>query len=207
MTPIVENLITDKQFIIKSVDKKDAINRIAENLTDLILSHPKKFETILILCIGTDRSTGDSLGPLVGTFLDKKRKIKKVCRVLGCLDYPVHIKNLDWFLKTLHNENALLIAIDAALGKDEHIGQIHMFQGGLTPGSGVGKKFREVGDISIYGIVNISTETMGTSVLQNTRLSLVYRMASVIADAINKALVDLIDMKSNNNNKAVLKVT
>ena len=33
---------------------------------------PSDLRPVVIVCIGTDRSTGDSLGPLVGTFLKKK---------------------------------------------------------------------------------------------------------------------------------------
>lgn len=48
---------------------------------------------IIFFCIGTDRSTGDSLGPLVGTQLIKKNLPAE--RVYGTLDRPVHAINLD----------------------------------------------------------------------------------------------------------------
>lgn len=55
----------------------------------MILRECKKKETeILFLCIGTDRSTGDSLGPLIGYKL--REKGMKNARVLGTLEEPVH---------------------------------------------------------------------------------------------------------------------
>ena len=48
----------------------------------------KRKTEILFLCIGTDRSTGDSLGPLVGHSLS--RFTLPHARVYGTLDRPVH---------------------------------------------------------------------------------------------------------------------
>mgnify|MGYP000423502120 CR=1 FL=1 len=50
---------------------------------------------IMFLCIGTDRSTGDSLGPLVGHMLRSRRL--KGAAVIGTLDKPVHAMNLDLY--------------------------------------------------------------------------------------------------------------
>src|SRR4051794_9429675 len=48
---------------------------------------------IVFVCIGTDRSTGDSLGPLVGSFLEEK-DISSF-HVYGTLDEPIHAVNLN----------------------------------------------------------------------------------------------------------------
>jgi hypothetical protein len=40
---------------------------------------------LMFLCIGTDRSTGDSLGPLVGTMLEEAG----YPHVIGTLQYPL----------------------------------------------------------------------------------------------------------------------
>ena len=52
---------------------------------------------IMFLCIGTDRSTGDSLGPLVGHMLRSRRL--KGAAVIGTLDKPVHAMNLDLYAR------------------------------------------------------------------------------------------------------------
>ena len=50
---------------------------------------------VLLFCIGTDRSTGDSLGPLIGHKLrDLGQKNERV-QVVGTLDCPVHAMNLE----------------------------------------------------------------------------------------------------------------
>jgi hypothetical protein len=47
------------------------------------------------ICIGTDRSSGDSLGPFVGTYLNEMG----YKNVYGTLDEPVHAMNLHWNCK------------------------------------------------------------------------------------------------------------
>ncbi|MDI3279813.1 MAG: DUF1256 domain-containing protein, partial [Bacillota bacterium] len=47
---------------------------------------------LVTLCIGTDRSTGDALGPLTGSKLLERGK--DVLLVYGTLDQPVHAANL-----------------------------------------------------------------------------------------------------------------
>jgi putative sporulation protein YyaC len=140
----------------------------------------------IIFCIGTDRSTGDCLGPLVGHKL-KDMKIDNV-HVFGSLDEPVHAKNLKTYINKLFEfENPYVIAVDACLGKIERIGYINIKEGPLCPGAGVNKSLPSVGNISITGIVNVSG-FMEVMVLQNTRLSLVMNMANIISGGIRYSL-------------------
>jgi len=145
-------------------------------------NYNNSYTDIVLLCIGTDRSTGDCLGPLVGYKL-KDMKLKNV-HILGSLDEPVHAKNLEMYIDKLKiYTNPFVIAIDACLGKVDRIGFISIKEGPLTPGAGVNKKLPPVGHISITGIVNISG-FMEIAVLQNTRLSLVMNLANVISSGI-----------------------
>lgn len=45
---------------------------------------------VLLFCIGTDRSTGDSLGPLIGHKLKRAGLKDRRITVVGTLDSPVH---------------------------------------------------------------------------------------------------------------------
>lgn len=160
-------------------EEADAVKKITDSLLHII--PPKK--TIVIACIGTDRSTGDSLGPLVGSFL--MHKLQSPFYVYGTLDEPIHAVNLQEKLDEIHTKhaNAFVIAVDACLGRMKNVGSVQINQGPLKPGAGVNKKLPEVGDIHINGIVNVSG-FMEFFVLQNTRLSLVMKMAQTIAEGI-----------------------
>lgn len=143
--------------------------------------------TIIIVCIGTDRSTGDSLGPIVGTRLLENKEI--ACSVYGSLCNPVHATNLEETLAKIEveYENPLIIAIDASLGRSESVGAITLAAGPLKPGAGVNKKLPQVGDLHFTGIVNVGGY-MEYLVLQNTRLGLVWKMANTIAASIEHGL-------------------
>ncbi len=76
-----------------------------------------------------------------------------------------------------------MLAVDACLGKAENIGCISIKDGPLKPGTGVNKNLTQVGSAHLVGVVNVGG-FMEYFVLQNTRLSLVMRMADVIASSI-----------------------
>ncbi len=138
---------------------------------------------IVILCIGTDRSTGDALGPLVGTKL-KAGYLRKL-HVYGTLEEPVHAINLADKIENIQraHRNPVIIAIDACLGQYSSVGTINVADGPLKPGAGVKKELPSVGDLHITGIVNVGG-FMEYFVLQNTRLYLVMRMAEIIASSL-----------------------
>lgn len=141
----------------------------------------------VILCIGTDRVIGDSLGPMVGTNL---LKFDRLPFVYGTLHTPVHALNLQETLleiKKRHPCNTL-IAVDASLGSMSHIGSVAVHSGGLHPGAGVCKNLSTAGDISITGITNIEDGCPWLA-LQTARLSTVMAMADCIADFIHRAVM------------------
>ncbi|HHY13151.1 MAG TPA: spore protease YyaC [Thermoanaerobacterales bacterium] len=146
--------------------------------------YDNSFGEIIVLCIGTDRSTGDSLGPLIGSNLIRFNTPK--VHILGNLDKPVHAVNLKENLYNIKGKynNPFIIAVDACLGRMEHVGQISIKEGPLSPGAGVKKKLPKVGNFSITGVVNIGG-FMEHLVLQNTRLSLVMKMADTISRGLH----------------------
>ncbi|XEC95032.1 spore protease YyaC [Paenibacillus tarimensis] len=143
---------------------------------------------IAIVCIGTDRSTGDSLGPLVGTSLSKHRS--NAFNLYGTLEYPVHAMNLEETMEQIHRElvNPFIVGIDACLGQVASVGCIQLGDGPVRPGAGVNKELPPVGDIHITGIVNVGG-FMEYFVLQNTRLHLVMQMSDIIAFSLFHAIL------------------
>ncbi|HEY8341723.1 MAG TPA: spore protease YyaC, partial [Calditerricola sp.] len=76
-----------------------------------------------------------------------------------------------------------ILALDACLGQFQHIGTITLDEGPVKPGAGVQKNLPAVGSLHMTGIVNVGG-FMEYFVLQNTRLSVVMKMADVMAKAI-----------------------
>ncbi|ANE45144.1 sporulation protein [Paenibacillus swuensis] len=137
-------------------------------------------EDLYFVCIGTDRSTGDSLGPLTGTFL----KEAGYTQVIGTLDAPCDASNLAARLQQIP-KGATVIAIDACLGRLTSVGFFQVANQPLVPGESVGKQLPHVGDFSIAAIVNADGPKKYW-ILQNTSLHFVVTMAKHIVIAIQR---------------------
>ncbi|MFC4601906.1 spore protease YyaC [Cohnella hongkongensis] len=139
-------------------------------------------EELIFLCIGTDRSTGDSLGPWVGTLLEERG----VAGVRGTLKEPYDANTLPRLLRTLP-DHAIVIAIDACLGRPESVGSYVATRGPLVPARSVNGSLGAVGTYSIAGVVNESSRKPYWT-LQSTSLYHVMGMAKEMADAIANAV-------------------
>ncbi|AIC96527.1 spore protease YyaC [Shouchella lehensis] len=147
---------------------------LGKSLLSFCRQHASK--EFIVACIGTDRSTGDALGPLLGTMLQKCHLTQFT--VYGTLEEPLHAVNLENRLKEIHelHPNAFLIAVDACLGRQAHVGSITLSNQSLKPGAAMGKSLPEVGDCSFTGVVN-AAGLMDFHILQSTRLHEVMTMA------------------------------
>ena len=104
-----------RKTIYFNASEQYAYEALGRELYTLLEHTRKKAQPIIILCIGTDRVTGDSLGPLVG---------HQLCAsannfiIYGNLEYPVHAINLAETMERIYQkyEDPYVIAIDASLG-------------------------------------------------------------------------------------------
>jgi len=165
------------------MDAGDAITIIEQMIRVQINSTTRSINPLVIVCIGSDRSIGDALGPLVGSYLEESHPDDLF--VYGSLREPVHATNLVSVLDNLNtrHENPFVLAVDACLGRPESVGMITVGSGSLKPGAGVNKSLPAVGDIYSTGVVNVAG-FMEYFVLQNTRLGLVVKMAKIMAQGI-----------------------
>lgn len=163
-------------------NNEDACGELGSAIIGMMSEMNRENREIIVVCIGTDRATGDALGPLVGDFLLANGFENDVA---GTLEYPVHALNIKDTINKIYAkyENPFIIAIDASLGMAKDIGLITLTNSHLYPGKGVNKKLPAIGDISITGIVNLSGRP-GSALLQNTRLFMVKRMAECIGNAL-----------------------
>ena len=99
----------------KGIERKRA-SELASFLEYIAQFHP--IESIVFLCIGTDCSTGDALGPLVGS-----RLAQLGFTVVGTLDEPCDGHNYERRVKLIPVDKKI-IAIDACLGRAESV--VHM---------------------------------------------------------------------------------
>ncbi|MGI6307639.1 MAG: spore protease YyaC [Dethiobacteria bacterium] len=165
-----------------------AANTFVQVLSSLFNELNSSYTQLLILCIGSDRSTGDSLGPLVGNILKNLPLQNQNVTVMGTLSQPVHALNLKETRDLLANnfKSAAILAIDACLGQKNKIGCLEIGKGSIYPGAAVKKNLPPVGDLYITGVVNIGG-FMEALVLQSTRLGIVFPLAQFIGRGIFRA--------------------
>lgn len=136
-------------------------------------------ESPVILCIGSDRVTGDCLGPIVGQMLIEQGVN---AHVYGSLSRPVTALNLKESLrqiKSMHSGKKVL-AVDSSVGKIDDVGKIRVCFGSIAPGSADGKKLPKVGDVSVTATVTDLSQTP----LSAVRLGVVYSLARQISRRI-----------------------
>lgn len=178
----MKNITRSNEEVMIHYSDVNSIHTITKAITTSI---PSTSRPIVVLCIGTDRSTGDSLGPLTGTLLSNTRL--QHLNVYGTLHAPIHALNLKEQLDMINQTycKPFIIALDASLGGVKSIGLLITSNSPLKPGAALKKELPAVGDISLTGVVNVGG-TMGYTVLQSTRLSVVYDMASQLATILQK---------------------
>lgn len=141
---------------------------------------------VIILCIGSDLTVGDSLGPLVGTML-KENQVPY--HVYGTLEEPIHALNLRSALTEINKQfnEPFILSIDASLGDKSQIGHIFLEKGPLIPGKAFNKGLPAVGDYHIKAIVNDLDPFSPQKFFREIRLYTVMNMAKIIAATITQA--------------------
>ena len=167
---------------------KDCTYKLRDIISQYITPIAKCSRPIVVLCIGSDRSTGDSLGPIVGNKLNFL--VRNKIHVYGNLECPVHAKNLCETIDEINYSytNPYIIAIDACLGSLQNVGKIIIEEKPLCPGAALNKDLPKVGDLSITGVVNISG-AFEFMVLQNTRLYTVMMLADAISNGLYHSIL------------------
>lgn len=187
--------MTETRSIYYFNAKEDnACAKIARTLSQLIQSNHSHCRELVVLCIGSDRVTGDSLGPMVGYKLQNAllrnsrshhRRGSLKLHLYGTLEHPIHALNLTEHVESIRQSHphVPVLAIDASLGNEKYTGFITLGEGRLRPGTGVQKELPAVGDLFLTGIVGTSGYFQQTT-LQTTRLFLVMTLADVISQGI-----------------------
>lgn len=108
---------------------------------------------VVVLCIGSDKISGDSLGPLVGSYLREDYRLP--CPVYGIEGQSVNGVNLDSYTDMVRyrHKKSTVIAVDAAIGNQNDVGKVRLRRGGIKAGGALGSKRGYIGDIGIMGVV------------------------------------------------------
>lgn len=148
-------------------------------------------KNILFLCIGNSNIVGDSLGPLIGSFLKYYNNITKDARleVKGTMEKPIGYKNINnTFIEQQYSN---IIIIDSALGNEKNIGKILVDNSLLYAGKGVNNGKEIHGDIVIRGIVAKNHNNIQANIIELSKVksNIIEEMASKIVTTIIPTLI------------------
>lgn len=180
------NFFSTKNLPLYFSPAEDSVTAFSCALSAIFRQTRQENQSPVILCIGTDKITGDCLGPLTGS---KLRECGCPVPVFGTLEYPVHAVNLSTILSEIHEDfhNPYLLVVDASVGKKEHTGCVTLSTEPLYPGEGIHRRLPPVGDLSVTGIVSEASSHCAAN-LPYTRLYMVNRLAEYISKAMMKTL-------------------
>lgn len=138
---------------------------------------------ILFLCIGSEKISGDSLGPMVGTLLKEKYKVPYP--VIGTEEHPVNGINISRYKEHIKKyfPTHKIVAIDAALGEEKDLWSIRFREGGIKAGGAVGTNNTMIGDVGILGVVG-EKGVNAMQTLLNASFPSVVNLAERIANTI-----------------------
>lgn len=151
------------------------------------------YTNLILVCIGTDKMTGDLFGPLVGNKikdLNNEKYLKMI--VYGDLENQVIFSNANQVINKIKYkyEKPCIIAIDSALSKKENIGKIIVKKGGVSYGHALKKKSNEIGDVTVKAIVGINYNHVYKNFksLENVPLNLIVKLANIVANGITEVV-------------------
>ncbi|HOV69284.1 MAG TPA: DUF1256 domain-containing protein, partial [Clostridia bacterium] len=107
-------------MVIIDCQKSDCIFVLKKRLRYFL----KERAALTVVCPGTDRWTGDCLGPLVGTGLEKKGLSN--IRVFGTLEKPLRKEEVHEAVRKARMREGAVIIVDSALGNSEDLYKIYM---------------------------------------------------------------------------------
>lgn len=168
--------LRDPAILVNSADY-GAVEELAATFRRLFSAVPAD-DPINVLAIGSDRTTGDCLGPLVGDFLADSDAFN----VYGTLDTPVHAANLNEIAPEI---TGFTVAIDAALG--DPIGAVSVRPGAISPGAAFGRNLPTLGNVSVSALV-CESGPLGFERLRSVRLGFVREIARFVADGLLHAV-------------------
>ena len=152
------------------------------NLVFKIFEHLGSDLDFVVLCVGSSKCVGDSLGCAVGSLLKYKYKIPNFC--YGDMDKNVDRTNIEKYVNFIYDKHCgrQILVVDSAVGLVFDVGQVKVRYGGIVPRSAIDESFVVVGDVAITGVVSCASGAEFG--LLGVKSDEVMDMANLIARAI-----------------------
>lgn len=151
----------------------------------------QKFSDVVVLCIGTNKIIGDSIGPVVGQKLKEENINETVC-IYGDMKETINFKNAKEVLEKIFKtyEKPFIITIDSALGTERMVSEIVVNKGIVRLGKSLGRSICYPSHITIKGVVgeNKNTYEENIKILKEVKPELIWNLSSIMAEGIKQEI-------------------
>jgi len=148
----------------------------------------------IVLCIGSPKIIGDSIGPITGSLL--KHSLPEA-EIFGTAECPLTAKEVPYITNFITNtfKERQIITVDSAVGNQDEIGIIRISDSPLRPGSGLKKNLGLIGNLSIQGIV-AERSLLSLKSLSEVNVGMVYSMANIISESLKSFLYEKVSRET-----------
>lgn len=147
---------------------------------------------IVFVCIGTNKITGDSLGALIGSNLNKLLINNKEIDIIGNFEKPIHALNIEENMKYINSKykDKFVIVIDSAISRKDLVGKIFVTKSKMKLNKGKNEEKLELGDISIkYSICeDLKDRNKNLQSLKQVPIQLIVDLSNIISLGIYEAI-------------------
>ena len=156
--------------------------KFEKNLFDL----NNNYSNIAVLCIGTNSIIGDSVGPIVGTFL--KPLENDNLKIYGDMQNTLNFENARSIINDIYRnyEKPYIITVDAALSSSKVVGDIVLSKGYIKIGKALEKSICFYSNINIKCVVGKHMRVKRDNILELSHASEkeIYNMSKIVSAGI-----------------------
>ena len=171
--------------------------RFVWELNNIINLENMENESIIFLCLGTNRVIGDAFGPVVGSALKKVGFKNNKIKIIGDLENVVTYNNINNKIKfiNVNYRNSMVIVLDSALSNQSDVGRVFIQNRGLKYAESLRKKNNTVGNISIKAVVGEDSFDVNKnfSNLMDVNIKQIEYVSAIVASGI----VEVMNKKEN----------
>lgn len=151
----------------------------------------QNFSDIVILCIGTDKLIGDSIGPVVGQKL-KEENIQEKVSIYGNMKETINFKNAKQVIENIFKsyEKPFIITVDSALGTQAMVREIVVNKGVIRIGKSLGRSICYPSHITIKGVVGENRDTFEENIktLKKVEPKLIWELSDIMVEGIKQEI-------------------
>lgn len=169
------------------------ITKLVKFMTDFekcINDIEEDYSNLAILCVGTNKIIGDSIGPIIGSNL--KHMENDFMHVFGTTCNPLDFYNARNIINNLYEnyEKPYIITIDAALSDKNRKGEIVLNKGFIKIGKALDRSICFYSNTNINCVVGKNSEYANNNLeeLLNADEKRVYEMSKIVSTGIKNVL-------------------